>query len=136
SAGSGAPAGWRLSRGASTPGGLISADLPLGKRGSPGAVRRRFPECRRPDSPCGRSDKPLIVSWSMNATPIAAGLPALHTKAPRQPMFWAAVAYSSGIVAGVYAWRPALWWVMAGVSFACAAGYFIRQSRSALGWIL
>jgi len=50
-------------------------------------------------------------------------------------MFWAAVAYSSGIVVGVYAWRPALWWVVAGASLACAAGYFVRR-WSALGWAL
>jgi len=50
-------------------------------------------------------------------------------------MFWAAVAYSCGIVAGVYHWRPALWWVVAGVAFACAAAYFARR-RSLFGWAL
>ena len=69
----------------------------------------------------------------MDATPTAAGSPVSQTKAPRQPMLWAALAYSSGIVAGVYAWRPALWWVVAGASFACAAGYFGRR-RCGLGW--
>jgi len=51
-------------------------------------------------------------------------------------MLWAVVAYSLGIVAGVYAWRPALWWVVAGASLACAAGYFVRRRRSGLGWTL
>jgi hypothetical protein len=27
-------------------------------------------------------------------------------------MLWAAAAYSLGIVAGVDAWRPAVWWVI------------------------
>jgi competence protein ComEC len=42
-------------------------------------------------------------------------------------MFWAACAYSGGIVAGVYAWRPALWWIVATGSFLLAAGYFSRR---------
>jgi len=71
----------------------------------------------------------------MNGIPTAADPPAFHSKAPRQPMLWAAVAYSSGIVTGVYAWRPALWWVVAGALFACAAGYFVRR-RPGLGWAL
>jgi competence protein ComEC len=50
-------------------------------------------------------------------------------------MLWAAVAYSCGIVAGIYLWRPALWWVVAGVAFVCAAAYFARR-RSRLGWAL
>jgi competence protein ComEC len=50
-------------------------------------------------------------------------------------MLWAAVAYSSGIVAGAYLWRPALWWVVAGAAFLLAAAYFARR-RSGLGWAL
>jgi competence protein ComEC len=50
-------------------------------------------------------------------------------------MLWAAVAYSFGIIAGVYLWRPALWWVVAGAAFVYAAGYFARR-RSRLGWVL
>jgi competence protein ComEC len=50
-------------------------------------------------------------------------------------MLWAAVAYSSGIVAGVYFWRPALWWVVATTAFVCTALYFAHR-RSGLGWAL
>jgi competence protein ComEC len=50
-------------------------------------------------------------------------------------MLWAVVAYSAGIVAGVYLWRPALWWVLAGAAFVAAAMYFARR-RSFLGWAL
>src|ERR1700752_4998153 len=53
--------------------------------------------------------------------------PIFRIKAPRQPMLWAVVAYSSGIVAGVYQWRPALWWVVAGVAFIAAALYFAQR---------
>src|SRR5271166_5223392 len=64
-----------------------------------------------------------------------AWLPTFHFKAPRQPMLWAAVSYSLGIIAGAYLWRPALWWVLAGVAFVAAAAYF-AQRRSGLGWAL
>jgi competence protein ComEC len=50
-------------------------------------------------------------------------------------MLWAAVAYSSGIVAGVHLWRPVLWWVVAVTAFLAAAAYF-AQRRSGLGWVL
>jgi competence protein ComEC len=50
-------------------------------------------------------------------------------------MLWAAIAYAAGIVAGVYMWRPALWWVVAGAAFVAAAAYFARR-RSGLGWVL
>ncbi|HEY3973965.1 MAG TPA: ComEC/Rec2 family competence protein [Candidatus Sulfotelmatobacter sp.] len=59
--------------------------------------------------------------------------PAFRFKAAREPMLWAAVAYSAGIIAGIYHWRPALWWIVAGSSFIAAAAYFARR-RSALGW--
>ena len=50
-------------------------------------------------------------------------------------MLWAAMAYSLGIVAGSYLWRPILWWVFAGAAFVAAAAYF-AQRRSWLGWSL
>ena len=50
-------------------------------------------------------------------------------------MLWAAVAYSLGIIAGAYLWRPILWWVVAGAAFVAAAAYFAGR-RSGLGWSL
>ena len=50
-------------------------------------------------------------------------------------MLWAAVAYSCGITAGIYLWRPVLWWLVAGASFVAAASYFALR-RSGLGWAL
>lgn len=44
-------------------------------------------------------------------------------------MFWAASAYSLGIVAGVYTWRPDSWWIAASIAFLAAAVYFIRRPR-------
>ena len=48
-------------------------------------------------------------------------------------MLWAALAYSLGITAGVYLWRPALWWVIAGAALIVFAAYFTRR-RSLFGW--
>jgi competence protein ComEC len=50
-------------------------------------------------------------------------------------MLWAAGAYSLGIVAGVYAWRPAVWWVVAVAVFGAAAAYFVSR-RSGVAWLL
>jgi competence protein ComEC len=48
-------------------------------------------------------------------------------KPPRQPMLWAGLFYSLGIIAGVHAWRPASWWVAAVVAFLAAGLYFVRR---------
>ena len=50
-------------------------------------------------------------------------------------MLWAALAYASGIIAGVYVWRPDSWWLAAAVAFAAAAFVLVRH-RCALGWAL
>jgi len=71
----------------------------------------------------------------MISSPTPAGPLAFSFKSSRQPIFWAAVAYSSGIVAGVYLWRPVLWWIVAGAAFVFASAYFSRR-RSGLGWVL
>jgi competence protein ComEC len=51
-------------------------------------------------------------------------------KPPRQPMLWAALSYSAGIIAGVHAWRPASWWVAAAVAFLSAGLYFASRRKS------
>src|ERR1035438_9376642 len=61
--------------------------------------------------------------------------PPFRFKAAREPMLWAAVSYSLGILVGAWLWRPALWWVVTGGAFVGAAGYFARR-RSGLGWAL
>lgn len=71
----------------------------------------------------------------MISPPISGGPPGFHFKAARQPMLWAAFAHASGIAVGVYAWRPALWWVVAAVGFGFAAAYFARR-RSGAAWML
>jgi competence protein ComEC len=44
-------------------------------------------------------------------------------------MLWAALAYSSGIVAGTYLTRPPSWWMAAGVAFLAAGIYFARRRK-------
>ena len=56
-------------------------------------------------------------------------------KAQRQPMLWGAVAYAGGIIVGVHAWRPPLWWVLATFALILCAVYF-RSRRPAFAWIL
>src|SRR5271170_4369414 len=50
-----------------------------------------------------------------------------HRKPPRQPLFWAAVAFSLGLWTGVYAWRPPFWWVSAVVALVLAATWFLPR---------
>jgi competence protein ComEC len=50
-------------------------------------------------------------------------------------MLWGAVAYAGGIIVGVHAWRPPLWWVLATFALILCAVYF-RSRRPAFAWIL
>ena len=71
----------------------------------------------------------------MNSQTTATSPPALSLQAPRQPMLWAALAHGAGIVVGVYAWRPAVWWLVAAMLFILFAAYFVRR-RAGFGWAL
>ncbi len=51
-----------------------------------------------------------------------------HDRNPsRQPLFWAALAFSLGLWTGVHAWRPPLWWVIAVVVFVLASSWYLAQ---------
>jgi competence protein ComEC len=64
-----------------------------------------------------------------------------HNRA-RQPLFWAAVAFSLGLWAGTHAWRPPSWWVIAILAFVIAASWFLAKrtwlskSLSLGSWVL
>jgi competence protein ComEC len=51
----------------------------------------------------------------------------VQKSATRQPMLWAALVYAAGIFAGHYAWRPPLWWLIAGLVFGFSAVYYLRR---------
>jgi len=65
-----------------------------------------------------------------------------YHKPPRQPLFWAALAFSAGLWVGVRAWRPPSWWVIAVLVFVLAAWWFVARrawmakSLSLGTWIL
>src|SRR5260370_23100305 len=48
-------------------------------------------------------------------------------KTPREPLFWAALAFSLGLWMGVRAWRAPSWWVIAVVAFVFAASWFLSK---------
>src|ERR1700676_3822588 len=54
-----------------------------------------------------------------------------HLKPTRQPMLWAALAYSSGIIAGTCPLRPPTLWIVAAIAF-LVAGFSLLQKRN---WI-
>jgi competence protein ComEC len=74
-------------------------------------------------------------SLGMILAAAASPAPVLRYKATRHPLLWAAVSYCSGIIGGVYLWRPPLWWIVAGIAFALASGYFVRR-RPGFAWVL
>ena len=47
----------------------------------------------------------------------------------RQPLLWAALAFASGIFLGSHLWRPAVWWLIAGVFF-ILGGWYWRHRRT------
>jgi len=50
----------------------------------------------------------------------------------RQPLFWAALAFSGGLWLGRIAWRPATWWIVSEAVFIIGAAYFVqRRPRAA-----
>jgi hypothetical protein len=116
----------RLSRGGGSPGRSVSSDLPSGKRCAIRALIAR---------PTFAAEDYVIAKVSLRLRP-GPRMPPNHTqstqpqslphprefqlKPTRQPMLWAALAYSSGIVAGCHAWRPASWWIAAAVAFLAA----------------
>jgi hypothetical protein len=53
--------------------------------------------------------------------------PSRSSSANRQPLLWAALAFAGGIAAGVFAWRPALWWLAVTVLFSMFGAYFTRR---------
>src|SRR5271165_1630877 len=53
------------------------------------------------------------------------------TRGRRQPLLWGALVFAAGIVTGVHAWRPPLWWMVAWIVFALSGAYLLRRR----GWM-
>ena len=50
---------------------------------------------------------------------------------PRQPLLSAALAFSAGILAGAFAWRPPSWWFVAALFLSGSGGYLLRSRHIA-----
>lgn len=69
--------------------------------------------------------KPENRSPKPDSPPV--GPPVFTFRPQRQPMFWAALAYATGIVFGLHQSRPASWWIVACAAFAAASIYFLHR---------
>jgi competence protein ComEC len=49
----------------------------------------------------------------------------------RQPLLYASLAFGTGIVAGTYCWRPALWWIAAALVFSASATLLLKKRPQA-----
>src|SRR5712672_1600847 len=69
---------------------------------------------------------------SLSIPPSPTPPPALESplKPPRQPMLWAALAYSVGIIAGTYLAHPPALWIAAASAFLLAGLYFLHRRKS------
>lgn len=70
--------------------------------------------------------RPPRDQLSPAATPTAPPLPVQAHFAPRQPLLYAALSLSAGIVLGAHMWRPPLWWLIAIIGFLTAALAVVR----------
>ena len=61
--------------------------------------------------------------------PVPSTPPGFTLQPTRQPMFWAALAYSAGIIAGTYLARPSSWWIASATAFGAAALYFLHKRK-------
>ncbi|HSZ62740.1 MAG TPA: ComEC/Rec2 family competence protein [Terriglobales bacterium] len=50
-----------------------------------------------------------------------------NARPPRQPLFWAALAFSLGLCAGERVWRPPSWWAVAILIFLFSASWFTAK---------
>lgn len=75
----------------------------------------------QPIRPCPGSAAPALA-------PAAPPLPLPAQAAPREPLLYAALSFSAGILLGARAWRPPAWWVVAILVF-LAAGIYLLQRR-------
>src|SRR5512135_280842 len=59
--------------------------------------------------------------------PSSPPIPLRPQLAPRQPLLYAALSFSAGILLGARAWRPPLWWAIALLVFVAAGAIFLRR---------
>jgi competence protein ComEC len=70
-----------------------------------------------------------LVLWLVSVCPFSQEIKYMKRdrRPPRQPLFWAALAFSLGLWTGVRVWRPPSWWVIAVVAFVLATAFFLSK---------
>ena len=66
-------------------------------------------------------EKALALAPTTPPIPVPAQL------APRQPLLYAVLSFSAGILLGARIWRPPLWWALALLVFLSAGAYLVRR---------
>ncbi|HEY6938756.1 MAG TPA: DUF4131 domain-containing protein, partial [Terriglobales bacterium] len=59
--------------------------------------------------------------------PTTPPIPLRARPAPRQPLLYAVVSFSGGILIGTRVWRPPTWWVLALLVFLAAGAILLRR---------
>ena len=60
-------------------------------------------------------------------TPTSPPIPLAPPHTPRQPLLYAALTFSAGILLGTQMWRPPMWWAIALLVFVAAGAFFLRR---------
>jgi len=63
-------------------------------------------------------------------TPSSPPIPLPPQLTPRQPLLYAVLSFSAGILLGTRVWRPVTWWAVALLVFLAAGGYMVRRRPS------
>ncbi|HKU20029.1 MAG TPA: ComEC/Rec2 family competence protein [Terriglobales bacterium] len=71
-----------------------------------------------------------VAAESAASAPSSPPVPLPPQVNPRQPLLYAALSFSAGILLGTRVWRPATWWAVALVVFLAASGCLIRRRPS------
>jgi len=68
-----------------------------------------------------------IAVDSLALTPTTPPIPVRAQLTPRQPLLYAVLSLSGGILLGTRIWRPPVWWVVAILIFLAAGAFLVRR---------
>ena len=67
------------------------------------------------------------IAGAPSLAPTTSPIPVRAQLAPRQPLLYAVLSFSAGILLGTRIWRPPLWWALALMVFLTAGTYLVRR---------
>jgi competence protein ComEC len=80
--------------------------------------------------------RPLRIGWAMAGSPAevpTTPAPVRALLAPRQPLLYAVLCFSAGVLLGTHVWRPPMWWALALLVFFAAGAILLgRRPRWAV----